>query len=249
MSKKNVIVFDLDGTLAESKAAITDDMSDLIGKLLQERVVCVISGGRYEQFEAQLISNLKVDESVLGSLHLMPTCGTRYYSYHPEEHFWEMQYSNDFTEEEKQEIIRALEESAKELGLVEDDPWGNIIEDRGSQITYSALGQKAPVKAKKKWDPKDDKKMSMRDATQKRIPNFDVHMGGTTSVDVTHKGIDKAYGVGRLVEALGAKKEDVLFMGDRMFEGGNDYPVKAAGYDSIYVKDPEATAKEIKKLI
>lgn len=234
---KKIIAFDLDGTLAESKSALPDEMSLLLGRLLEKYHVCVISGGKFEQFEQQLLGNLKVDQSLLDKMHLMPTCGTRYFEFNLSKKSWSQVYSEDFTDRDKEKIITALKKSAEELNLLEPKPWGEIIEDRGSQITFSALGQEAPVDEKKKWDPTGSKKMKLRDLVAERLPEYEVRTGGSTSVDVTKLGIDKAYGMRKLEEMLKIKKEEILFIGDALHEGGNDYPVKAYGIDCISVRD------------
>ena len=239
---KKVIAFDLDGTLAESKSALPDEMSLLLSKLLEKYEICVISGGKFEQFEEQLLGNLKVDPEQLNKLHLMPTCGTRYYLYDIEKSDWDQIYAEDIPEIDKKRIIEALQSSAKELGYFEENPWGEIIEDRGSQITFSALGQEAPVKEKKQWDPDGIKKMRLRNAVAEKIPDFEVRTGGSTSVDVTKLGIDKAYGMRKLEELLRISKDEILFIGDALHVGGNDYPVKAYGIDTISVTSWEDTA-------
>lgn len=245
---KTVIAFDLDGTLAESKSAITDRMSQLLSELLENYHVCVISGGKFEQFDKQLLSNLRVTNNELENLHLMPTCGTRYDRYDFENQNWREVYAENFEEREKQEIIEVLEKGAKELGLWEAEPWGDIIEDRGSQITFSALGQEAPVDAKHAWDPDGTKKAQLRDYAAQRLEAFEVRTGGTTSVDITRKGIDKAHGMKKLMEELSVAKEDILFFGDALQEGGNDYPVKAMGIDSIAVRGWEDAAVGIETI-
>jgi len=74
------------------------------------------------------------------------------------------------------------------------------------------------------------------------MPDLEVRAGGTTSVDVTMIGIDKAYGMKKLIEEMAIAKEDILFIGDKLNEGGNDYPVKAMGIDTIAVEGWEDTA-------
>lgn len=242
MSAKKVIAFDLDGTLAESKSALTDHMSVLLDALLEKFHVCVISGGKFGQFEKQLLANLHADPEKLERLHLMPTCGTRYYVYHLAKSEWEQVYAEDFEEHEKKKIIQALEEGVDALGYREKQPWGDLIEDRGSQITFSALGQEAPVDAKDRWDPDNTKKAKLRDYVAERIPKFEVRSGGSTSIDVTKLGIDKAYGMNKLMDILGVSKEEILFFGDRLEEGGNDYPVKTMGIDTVKVENWKQTA-------
>lgn len=243
MPKRQVIAFDLDDTLAVTKSPISDRMSELLGKLLEKYDVCVISGGKYEQFETQVVKRLDVAPHLLNKLHLMPTCGTRYYRYDELKSEWALQYAEDLTAEQKREIVRVLEEAAKEVGLWEEKPYGDIIEDRGSQVTYSALGQQAPAEAKYKWaaDHDEDKKV-LRQLVADKLPELEVRLGGTTSVDITRIGIDKAYGMEKLMHALEIGKDEILFIGDKLQEGGNDYPVKAMGIDSIEVDGWEDTA-------
>ena len=239
---KKLIAFDLDDTLAITKSPITDRMSELLEKLLVHYDVCVITGGSFEQIKKQVASRLEVEDLLLRKLHLMPTCGTRYYRYHESKHEWEQQYAEDLAPAQKKKIIETLEEAAKKLNLWEANPAGEIIEDRGSQITYSALGQQASPEDKYAWDQDGTKKHAIRDYVAERLDDLEVRVGGTTSVDVTTIGIDKAYGMKKLIEALGISKEEILFIGDKLEEGGNDYPVKAFGIDTIAVDGWQDTA-------
>lgn len=245
---KKIITFDLDDTLAITKSPISEKMATLLSELLMRYEVCIISGGHFNQFKRQVIDRLKAPSRALNRLHLMPTCGTRYYRYDELSSEWKLQYANDLTDDQKQRIIAALESGAKELGLWEEKPYGDIIEDRGSQITFSALGQKAPAEEKYKWDPTGEKKHKLRDFVAPLVPDVEVRVGGTTSVDVTIIGVDKAYGIRKLLEVTGFGMSDVLFIGDRLEEGGNDYPVKAMGIDTIAVEKWEDTALVIENL-
>lgn len=246
---KKVLAFDLDDTLAVTKSPISDEMVVVLSKILEKFDVCVISGGRFEQFQLQITDRLKVSPQLLSRLHLMPTCGTRYYRYHELNNEWKLQYAEDLTEEQKRKITEVLEESAKELDLWEANPAGEIIEDRGSQITYSALGQKATAEDKYNWDPDSTKKFALRDLAAKSLPGLEVRAGGTTSIDVTREGIDKAYGMQKLIEELDVSKDDILFFGDKLQEGGNDYPVKAMGIDSLEVDRWEDTVNRLKTIL
>ena len=127
--------------------------------------------------------------------------------------------------------------------------WGDIIEDRGSQITFSGLGQEAPLEEKQKWDPDFSKRKSIKAVLDNLIPEFSVRLGGATSIDVTKHGIDKAYGIGKLRDVLGVAIKEMVFIGDAVFPGGNDYPAKEAGALSIEVKDPHETKRVIEAII
>ncbi|MGR6317000.1 HAD-IIB family hydrolase [Micromonospora soli] len=247
MNDLRVVAFDLDDTLAVSKSRIDRRMAELLAHLLTEVDVLIISGGRFEQFEAQVLAHLDLTEEQRGRLHLMPTCGTRYYRWQDGE--WRLVYAEDLSEADKARVIEALTESAKALGLWEPKTWGDIIEDRGSQITFSALGQSAPPAEKYGWDPDGSKKKRLRDAVAEKLPDLEVRGGGSTSIDVTRKGVDKAYGMRKLLECLDLKTDNVLFVGDRLDAGGNDYPVKAMGIRCMAVTCWEETADYVETLV
>lgn len=247
---RKVIAFDLDDTLSISKSPMDQRMAGLLVKLLDKYQVCVISGGKIEQFYLQVVDQLDVSAEKLTGLHLMPTCGTRYYRFDTDKGDWQLQYANDLSDEQKQVIITVLEEEAKSLGIWCDDPAGEIIEDRHSQITHSALGQQASAEDKYRWAEENKQlRLEYRDKVAARLPDLEVRLGGTTSTDITLKGIDKAYGMEKLIEVLGIEKSDILFIGDKLQEGGNDYPVKAMGIDSIEVRHWEDTAYVIEGLL
>ena len=242
---KKLIVFDLDGTLAESKAPLDAEMAGLLRDLLTIVKVAVISGGNWPQFEQQLISGLPPDAH-LANLLLLPTCGTKLYRF---DSGWKQLYSEDFTAEEKKTVVRALQRTVESSGFGGQRIWGEQIEDRGSQLTFSALGQKAPLDAKTTWDPDFSKRKAMKAALDKLIPEFSIRLGGTTSVDITRLGIDKAYGIRKLRDILGTPIEDMIFVGDAVFPGGNDYPAKEAGVLTIQVRDPNETKRVIEAII
>ena len=142
-----------------------------------------------------------------------------------------------------------MTKASEQSGLKAEQVWGDVIEDRGSQITYSALGQKAPLNEKEKWDPDFSKRKKMKAVLDPLIPNFSVRLGGSTSIDVTKPGVDKAYGINKLRDILDITIEDMLFAGDALFPGGNDYPAEQAGVVSIRVKDPHETKRVIETII
>jgi len=248
MTTPALVAFDLDDTLAPSKAKIDERIAALLVALLQKADVAIISGGNEQQFRSQVIAQLHdVDASQLARLHLLPTCGTRYLRHDGEE--FATVYALDLSTEERSAALSALREEAERLGLWEAEPWGEILEDRGSQITFSALGQKAPVDAKHDWDPTGDKREALRAAVAPRLPGLEVRSGGSTSIDITRAGIDKAYGMQRLAELTGIPLASMLFYGDRLDEGGNDYPVLALGVPSVAVDGWEDTAAKLDELL
>lgn len=248
MPALRLVAFDLDDTLAPSKSAIDPRIGDLLVALAERVEVAIISGGQLAQFTTQVVDRLpSVSGDVLAHVHLLPTCGTQYYRITGEG--VRTVYARSLTDDQKARALAAVEEEARRLGVWESQTWGEILEDRGSQITFSALGQSAPVEAKSAWDPTGAKKNALRDAVAARIPDLEVRSGGSTSVDITERGIDKAYGMRQLAEQTGIALDEMLFVGDRLDEHGNDYPVLAMGVACQAVEGWPDTAAFLEQLI
>ena len=243
---KTMIAFDLDGTLAASKQPLKNDMAATLKALLDVASVAVISGGDWPQFDKQVASRLP-EGTKLERLFLMPTTGSKLYRYQGGE--WTRIYAEDFSRDEHNHILQALQKAVKECGYDHEKTWGEQIEDRGSQITFSALGQEAPLDAKEKWDPDQKKRGAMQAIIEKDLPGLSVKVGGSTSIDITREGVDKAWAIEKLCEHSGVARDDILFMGDAIFPGGNDDPVRAAGIDSIKVRDPAETITAITAVV
>jgi hypothetical protein len=242
---KKLIVFELDGTLAPSKSSLAPETAGLLRDLLGIIKVAVISGGAWAQFEKQLLADLPQD-SLLANLSLLPTCGTKFFEYKGK---WEELYSEDLTAEQIKKITDSLDQAARETGYHARKVWGKVIENRGSQVTFSALGQQAPLAEKEKWDADFAKRKKITAMLEKLIPEFSIRMGGATSIDVTKPGIDKAYGIGKLRDILHLSLKEMVYIGDALFPGGNDYPVEEAGVVSILVKGPEDTNLVIRTIV
>jgi len=234
MTIPSLVAFDLDDTLADSRSPLEPEMAAALRRLLDHLPVGIISGGHFPQFSGQILALLPPGTN-LANLHLLPTCGTRCMRF--KDGAWREVYAHDLTPDEKQRVIASIERHAHELGLWEPDDKvrGARIEDRGSQVTYSALGQRARLADKRAWDPDGRKRHALRDAVAADVPDLTVAAGGSTSIDVTRQGVDKAYGMRQLSEQSGVPLEDMLFVGDRLEPGGNDHPVVQLGVATVAV--------------
>lgn len=242
----SLVAFDLDGTLAESKQPLKDSMGEALADLLTVAHVAVISGGDWPQFQKQVASRLP-PRADLAKLWLMPTTGTKLYTH--KHSTWERIYAELFTPDQRQNILAAFDASLAATGFTPEQTWGERIEDRGSQITFSALGQQAPIAAKEVWDPDFAKRKVIQADLRTRLPGLSINMGGATSIDITKEGVDKGYGLKRLAEASGIPLKEIMFIGDAIFPGGNDYPAKELGLETVRVKDPDGTLAAIAGIV
>lgn len=244
---KSLIIFDLDDTLAESKSAILPDMATWLRDLLQIKKVAIITGGKYEQIIKQVVSNLPTDTN-LSNLYLFPTCGASYY------HFVDGQWINVYEEllspEDVKKIFQALHDAQISAAVVTEWPlYGDQIEDRGTQVSWSALGQQCPPAVKVTWDPNQQKRLSMLPFLAVSIPEYESRVGWATTIDVTRKWVDKKYGIYQMEQYLGIPLSDMFFIGDAIFPGGNDYAAVEVGIDYEKTTGPEMTHELIEKII
>ena len=248
---KKVLAFDIDQTLNVAKTPITDEIADLLTKCLDHFEICPISGQKFDQFLIQIVNRLPhPTPEQLSHLHLFVAQGTQYYRYNGTD--WEQVYNFPLTDDQVAKITASLEQAAKELDLWEEDqlkPGDEIIENRLSQVTFSALGQKADTEAKYAWDPDHKKREKIVKRAKELAPEFDYEIGGTTSINAMTPGMNKVFGMTHLLEELKVKKEDILYFGDMTQPGGNDYPVVQMGIDTITVRNHEDTAYALRGIL
>ncbi|MHB0865625.1 MAG: HAD-IIB family hydrolase [Minisyncoccota bacterium] len=248
MTPPRAIIFDIDGTLTESKSPLTPSMGALLAELTARMPVAIMSGGSYAQFQKQLLGSIP-ESAKDENLYLFPTSGAQCYT--KRDDTWQLVYDNPFTPEERSRVLEALTESLQETGL--DQPprelWGEQTEDRGSQITWSALGQEAPLAAKQVWDPDHKKRAPLQAALLARLPDFSVRANATNSIDITRTGMTKAYGVRQFSEIVHLPISAMLYVGDALFPGGNDEIVKETGIETRQVSGPAETADVIESVL
>jgi HAD superfamily hydrolase (TIGR01484 family) len=239
-STKKIIIFDLDGTLTKSKTVLDKEMASLLCRLLKKRIVAVLGGGNYTQFKNQFLDSLKCAKVQFKNLFILPVSGGSLYGFQNGK--WRMIYKHTLTAKEKTKVQAAFRKAFRDINYIPPKKiYGGVIENRGSQITFSALGQKAPLNKKKEWNTKTDIRPQLRTALKKYLPNFEIRLGGLTSIDVTKKGINKAYGITEIMKLLSVSRKDVVYIGDALYEGGNDYIVKRAKIATVMVKNQEET--------
>ena len=249
--KPKLVAFDLDGTLAESKQRVSAKMGELLTQLLEVMPVAVMSGASFKQFETQLLPVLPANEVQLKRLYLFPVNAAVCFIFKQEK--WQAHYDHSLNPGERARIMQAIEEALEETGLTNiperKEEWGEQIEDRVAQITFSALGQRAPIEQKQRWDPAHEKRRPLYEALVRRLPDFSIAINAATSIDITKKGISKAYGIRRLIELTSISISEMLYVGDALEEGGNDAVVIQTGVKIHPVFGPEETTELITTLL
>lgn len=257
---KKVLSFDIDQTLNIAKTPIPDEIAELLVKCLDHYEICPISGQKFDQFLIQIVDRL-IDAGVttqqLSHLHLFVAQGTQYYRYNATDTAysrdnWEQVYNYPLTDEQVAKITNTIKTAAQELGYWEEDKLAEgdeIIENRLSQVTFSALGQKAGTEAKYAWDPDCKKREAIVARCKELAPEFDYEIGGTTSINAITPGMNKEFGMTHLLEELNVEKSEILYFGDMTQPGGNDYPVVQMGIDTITVRSHEDTAYALRGIL
>ena len=250
---KKVLAFDVDQTLNIAKTPIPPEIAELLTKCLDHFEICPISGQKFDQFIFQIVDQLKdATPKQLTHLHLFVAQGTQYYRYDAKKKNWKQVYNYPLTDEQVAKITEAIETAAKELGYWEEDKLAEgdeIIENRLSQVTFSALGQKAGTEAKYAWDPDCKKREAIVKRCKELAPEFDYEIGGTTSINAITPGMNKVFGMTHLMEELKVDKKDILYFGDMTQPGGNDYPVVQMGVETITVRSHEDTAYALRGIL
>ncbi|MAQ77499.1 HAD family hydrolase [Candidatus Campbellbacteria bacterium] len=248
MKKYDTLIFDLDGTLAVSKQEISKQMADLLSRASTMVNIVVITGGKFQQIKKQVIDQL-TDEAHLGNIYILPTTGSAMRSY--DSGNWTIVYELELTQQQKDRIIASLQNALQQASFDIDQSilCGEQIEDRHSQITLSALGQEQLPEIKKAWDPDYTKRKELVSLLSGLEDEFSVKFGGTTSIDITLAGIDKAYGINEFYDHVPFKIENGLFIGDEIKPGGNDFAATKTAIDTKDTSGPEETMDIINNVL
>lgn len=240
--------FDIDGTLTHSKARLTHEVALRIHALLQRAPVALITGGNAHQIFDSIVEVLVTLPVNLFNLHLYPLSGAECYRYeHGPEGVagWRCVQREEIPPLERQRIMHIIRETAKSLGLWIESTWGDPLEDRLCQVTYSAWGQHAPLEMKQIWDMDGRKKRRLREVLAPQLPHYSVRVGGLTSVDVNLSHVNKGTAVHAFAQVIDVHPNHIMFIGDQLQYGGNDYPVLATGACCIPVRSVEDTVRVI----
>ncbi len=246
ITNKKMIVFDKDNTITKAKKPMETSMSLLFSKLLNKYYVSIITWWDFNNIYNQIITLLQ-SNSNLSNLFLFPTIWTQMYYY--DKWKWIRKYAEFLDENEINYIKYILENTLNNLNIKPKKIRWEIIENRWSQVTYSALWQNAPLEEKQKFDPDKKIRKKIVNEIKNKLKDYEIWIAWTTSIDITKKGLDKSYWIKKIIENLKIKKEEILFIWDAIFPWWNDYPITKVWVDFIKVNDTKDTENIIKSLI
>lgn len=234
----DLVAFDIDQTLTDTKTPIDAEMAELVSRLIERTNVAIVSGAPLSQCQTQVAERLALSQENRGHLFLIPTNGAALFMHGDSPNGWRAVYEETLNEAEKKKIFDAFDRVLSKAGFPTAPPdpsFGPILEDRGSQVTFSGIGANAPISLKREWDPDFKKRKQLVALLSPLLSDFSISMGGTTSIDITKSGITKALGLFRLIRYLDIHPEDVLYVGDALFPGGNDASLGSLGVQTLSV--------------
>ncbi len=240
-------IFDLDDTLAESFQPPQPEIVQRLGKLLEFMPVAIMTAAGFPRIKDDFISKLSHSPHI-SRFYIFPNSTAECYMW--EHGAWGLAYSLGLTESDRETIRKAIQETITETDIFEGHPThAPEIIDRDAQIALATIGLEATYEEKASWDPEQVKRKKLKAVLEKKLPQFEILMGGMTTIDITHKGINKAYGVKWFSEKLGIPTSEMLYVGDALYPGGNDEVVIATGVRTHEVAGPSETLTVIEELL
>ena len=241
----SAVLFDLDETLAPSFQRPSPPMIQLLATLLERVPLAIISGAGFDRIERDVLAHMP---NVSSNLYVFPNSSSQCYTYH--DGAWHMEYNHALSNDERNTIKRAIADCMHELSVIKETPsYGAQVIDREAQIAFTVVGLDAPKDLKYTWDPTGNKRRTIVDALKAKLNGFDILTGGASTIDITRKDVNKAYGVEWLSKRLGISVSKMLYVGDALYEGGNDAVVIPTGIQTRMVSGPDETAKIVDKLL
>ncbi len=224
------LFFDLDKTIAPPRQPILEDMYSLLSSLPHD--IIIVSG--------QEVEKIKWQSNGLKAVRLGQNGN------HATEHDDTLLWNIPLEETHRAEILAHIDAIFAVLDHEVNHDW-TPIEDRGSQITFSPIGNTAPVEVKMVYDPDRIK----REELLKKVPfvsdELTVKIGGSTSLDYIHKDRHKGTNVRKLIDHKGWDSDECLYYGDGLYPGGNDEAVIGV-IETILVADHLDTYEKLKNI-
>ena len=256
--KKNIILFDMDGTITEPRGPFKTEFLLLFRKILKSSEIGILSGADISDIEKQLLRLIRYSE-IRYHLHLLPCNGTKYYKppVSSDDNFNLVHENNMESELGKRcltELFRIVTKMQSDVCYSPIPLSGHFINYRGSMINWCPIGRNANKEDRQffiNYDNqnsyRENKLKTLQHQVSLKCPNkVDVKLGGQTSFDIYPTGWDKTYAL-RHFENM-----NCWFVGDACHKGGNDheiYELLKKENRAFHTKSPEHTIQIIEREI
>lgn len=210
--------FDMDNTLTRSKSPIAPEHVPVLRALAERFDVTVVSGHGADMIARDLSSELSGRYYILGQNgnEARLKDGT-------------VVWKHELTDVQRSAVLAFIEKAKDHLHLpVKDEQ--DLIEDRGCEIAYSLIGHHEEQTRKEAFDPTGAIRQKLLSDLAAEVAELSAHgvevrSGGTTVLDMFVKGENKGYNVRQFIEHMGWNKDECVYVGDALYEGGNDETV------------------------
>ncbi len=245
-SLPRAIIFDMDDTLADSFVPPSDTILDKLLRLSQKIPIAIMSGAAYARMERDILSRIP-KEPTDAHWYVFSDSAAQCHAW--EHHEWREKYNFPLTDSERMKISTTLKDAVRESKIFSENSDTSRILERDTSVAFTALPDGASQAEKRAWDPTSEKRQKMITIVKTKLPEYEVLIGGKTTVDVTRLGMTKAHGVEWLAKELRVHPSDMRFIGDGFYEGGNDAVVIPTGIQTRQISSPSETEEVIDALL
>lgn len=205
----NKFIFDVDGTLTPSRRMINLKFKQYFNEFCRSNPVYLVTGSDKKKTIEQ------IGEDTYNMCHTVYNCNGN--------DVWQAKKhirSNDWT------ISSYAYEYLSERLSASSFPirTGLHFEHRPGMVNFSVVGRHANTEQRKdyvKYDTETNERNQIAKIFNDLFPGFEAKVGGETGIDIAPKGADKS----QILKDFDLNKDVLYFFGDRMDEGGNDYPL------------------------
>jgi phosphomannomutase len=213
---KRIFMFDIDGTLTPPRLPMTEEMVEMFKGFCERNRVILVTGSDMSKVVEQ------VPKEIRDLVEGIYTCSGNAYTVGDN-----IIYENEFRPPE--ELIALLEDWKNYSHYPVKT--GEHLEYRDGMLNYSTVGRNCTQQEREDyevWDDKNGERAILRERILNMFPSLDCAIGGQISIDIYPRGLDKSQSYFRV---KGANPDHaIIFCGDRLMPGGNDYPFfKAMG--------------------
>ncbi len=217
---KRIFMFDIDGTLTPPRQPMTEEMAEMFKGFCERNRVILVTGSDMSKVVEQ------VPKEIRDLVEGIYTCSGNAYTVKDR-----VVYENEF--EPPEELIVLLEDWKNYSHYPVKT--GRHLEYRDGMLNYSTVGRNCTQQQREDyehWDAENGERKILRERILHMFPSLDCAIGGQISIDIYPRGLDKSQSYHRV------KGENpnhaIIFCGDRLMPGGNDYPFfKAMGENHL----------------